>query len=42
MTTKGFQKATEELIRELQKGEDSIKEKGYIDLSDVEKILKID
>ena len=40
MTTKDFQKATEELIRELQKGEDSAKEKGYIDIATVEEVLK--
>lgn len=40
MATEDIKKATAELMRELQKGEDSAKEKGYIDISDVEKILK--
>lgn len=40
MTTKNIKEATDELLHELQKGEDSAKEKGYIDISDVEKILK--
>lgn len=40
MTTKDIKKATDELLQELQKGEDSAKEKGYVDISDVEKILK--
>lgn len=40
MATEDIKKATSELMRELQKGEDSAKEKGYIDISDVEKILK--
>lgn len=35
-----IKKATAELMRELQKGEASAKENGYIDISDVEKILK--
>ena len=30
MTTKDIKQATDELIHELQKGEDSAKEKGYI------------
>ena len=30
MTTKDIKKATDELLHELQKGEDSAKEKGYI------------
>ena len=34
------QTAIEELPTELQMGEDGAKEKGYIDTSDVEKILK--
>ena len=40
MATEDIKKATVELMCELQKGEDSAKEKGYIDISDVEKILK--
>ena len=40
MVIEDIKKATAELMRELQKGEDSAKEKGYIDISDVEKILK--
>ena len=40
MTTKNIKEATDELLHELQKGEDSAKEKGYIDISDVEKIWK--
>ena len=40
MATEDIKKATAELMRELQKGEDSAKEQGYIDISDVEKILK--
>jgi hypothetical protein len=34
------QTAIEALLSELQKGENSAKKKGYIDISDVEKILK--
>lgn len=40
MTTKDIQKATDELLHELQKGENSAKEKGYVDISDVKNILK--
>ena len=40
MAAKDMKNATNELIRELQKGEYSAKEKGYIGLSDIEKILK--
>ena len=36
-----IKKAIAELMRELQKGEDRAKEKGYIDISDVEKIIKM-
>lgn len=39
MATEDIKKATAELMYELQKGEESAKEKGYIDISDVEKIL---
>ena len=40
MTIKDMKNATAELMRELQKGENSANEKGYIDISDIEKILK--
>lgn len=40
MVTEDIKKATTELMRELQKGESSAKESGYIDISDVEKNLK--
>ena len=40
MATEDIKKATTELMRELQKGESSAKENGYIDISDVEMILK--
>ena len=41
MTTKNIKEATDELLHELQNGEDSAKEKGYVVISDVEKILKV-
>ena len=40
MAIEDIKKATVELMLEFQKGEDSAKEKGYTDISDVEKILK--
>ena len=39
MTAKDIKKATDELLHELQKGETSAKEKGYIDISEVQKTL---
>ena len=41
MPTEEIKKATDELMRELQKGEESGKENGYIDISKVKTILKI-
>ena len=41
MATEDIKKAIAELMREHQKGEDRAKEKGYIDISDVEKIIKM-
>lgn len=41
MVTEDIKKATAELMRELQKGEESAKENGYIDISKVKTILKI-
>lgn len=41
MATEDIKKVIAELMCELQKGEDSAKEKGYIDISDVEKIIKM-
>ena len=40
MADEDIKNATEKLMHELQKGEDSAKENGYIDISAVEKILK--
>ena len=41
MATEDIKKVIAEMMRELQKGEDSAKETGYIDISDVEKIIKM-
>ena len=41
MATEDIKKATAELMRELQKGEDSAKEKGYMDISEVEALLRV-
>lgn len=35
------EQATLELLRELEKGEASTKEKGYVDINDVEELLGI-
>ena len=35
------EQATFELLRELEKGEASTKEKGYVDINDVEELLGI-
>ena len=40
MPTEEIKKATDELMRELQKGEESAKENGYIDISKVKTILR--